>query len=162
MTSAPEDIRETVRARYAAAATTTSCCGAAPAGLENDAAGTAVFGAALYGDDAAEVAGLLGCGVPTAVADLHCAVDAAVSSGTGRGRPRRGQDGACAQAVANRLAVVLARHAAFALLLRRWAQRVDEEVEQGSGALLGGALGRGEEHPQQQGGHVVGLDVGPQ
>ncbi len=71
MTSAPEDIRETVRARYAAAATTTSCCGAAPADLENDADGTAVFGAALYGDDATEVAGSLGCGVPTAVADLH-------------------------------------------------------------------------------------------
>ncbi len=71
MTSAPEDIRETVRARYAVAATSTSCCGGTPADLENDAAGTAVFGAALYGDDAAEVVGSLGCGVPTAVADLH-------------------------------------------------------------------------------------------
>ena len=76
MTSAPEDIRETVRARYAAAATSTRCCGAAPADLANDATGTAVFGASLYdgelaGDAAAALAGSLGCGVPTAVADLH-------------------------------------------------------------------------------------------
>ncbi len=76
MTSAPEDIRETVRARYAAAATSTSCCGAAPADLATDATGTAVFGASLYdgeqaGDAAAALAGSLGCGVPTAVADLH-------------------------------------------------------------------------------------------
>jgi len=76
MTSAPEDIRETVRARYAAAATSTSCCGAAPADLENDAAGTAVFGASLYdgaeaGDATAALACSLGCGVPTAVADLR-------------------------------------------------------------------------------------------
>jgi arsenite methyltransferase len=76
VTSAPEDIRETVRARYAAAATSTSCCGGAPANLANDAAGTAVFGSSLYdsteaGPDAAALAGSLGCGVPTAVADLH-------------------------------------------------------------------------------------------
>jgi len=71
MARAPEDLRETVRARYAEVATKTSCCGAAPAELENDATGTAVFGAALYGDDATGVAGSLGCGVPTAVADLH-------------------------------------------------------------------------------------------
>ena len=71
MTGASEDLRETVRARYAAAATSTSCCGAAPTDLQSDAAGTAVFGASLYGDDATEVAGSLGCGVPTAVADLH-------------------------------------------------------------------------------------------
>ena len=69
MTNAPEELRETVRARYAAAATT-SCCGAAPTDLENDAAGIAVFGASLSGEDATEVAGSLGCGVPTAVADL--------------------------------------------------------------------------------------------
>jgi ubiquinone/menaquinone biosynthesis C-methylase UbiE len=41
-----------------------------------DATGAEVFGGALYGDDAAEateasVAASLGCGVPTAVADLH-------------------------------------------------------------------------------------------
>ena len=71
MIGPPEDVRETVRARYAAAATTASCCGSAPADLENDASGTAVFGASLYGDDAASLAGSLGCGVPTAVADLH-------------------------------------------------------------------------------------------
>jgi arsenite methyltransferase len=76
MTSAPEDIRETVRARYAAAATTASCCGGAPAEMENDTAGTAVFGSSLYDGDeagpgAAALAGSLGCGVPTAVADLH-------------------------------------------------------------------------------------------
>lgn len=76
MTSGPENIRETVRARYAAAATTTSCCGGAPADLENDVDGSTVFGASLYdgvecGQDTAAVAGSLGCGVPTAVADLH-------------------------------------------------------------------------------------------
>ncbi|MGJ7439892.1 arsenite efflux transporter metallochaperone ArsD [Aquipuribacter sp. MA13-6] len=74
MSNAPEDIRETVRARYAEAATSTSCCGSAPADLATDASGAAVFGAALYsGDDADEaaLAGSLGCGVPTAVADLH-------------------------------------------------------------------------------------------
>jgi hypothetical protein len=57
MTS-PEDIRETVRARYAAAATSTSCCGSAPANLTTDVAdgcGTAPFGAALYqGEEAGE------------------------------------------------------------------------------------------------------------
>ncbi len=70
-TRAPGDIRETVRARYAAAATTTNCCGTAPAELETDTDGTAAFGATLYGDDAAQVSGSLGCGVPTEVADLH-------------------------------------------------------------------------------------------
>lgn len=74
MSTAPEDIRETVRARYAEAATSTSCCGSAPADLATDASGSQVFGAALYsGEDADEaaLAGSLGCGVPTAVADLH-------------------------------------------------------------------------------------------
>ncbi|MDP9292883.1 MAG: arsenite methyltransferase [Actinomycetota bacterium] len=63
------DIRTMVRERYAAAALTqSSCCGTT---------GTDVFGGALY--DATEAAGApeaavnasLGCGVPTAVADLH-------------------------------------------------------------------------------------------
>ena len=67
-------IRDTVREKYAAAArasaartTTSSCCGE-PAG---------VFGGSLYGDgetEGATTAALgasLGCGVPTAVADLH-------------------------------------------------------------------------------------------
>jgi SAM-dependent methyltransferase len=76
------DIRETVRRRYAAAAgrsaageyqqartVETECCG--PAGRP------AVFGADLYSSDSADgapeaaVAASLGCGVPTAVADLR-------------------------------------------------------------------------------------------
>jgi arsenite methyltransferase len=70
-----QDIRETVREKYAAAARAAvaqqgSSCGCGPAG-------DAVFGSALY--DEAETAGAtasavgasLGCGVPTAVADLH-------------------------------------------------------------------------------------------
>jgi arsenite methyltransferase len=83
------DIRERVRERYAAAATavaeTTSsgCCGA-PAAIDGcgpdissrDKQGNEVFGAILYdgeGDAApqAAVEASLGCGVPTAVADLH-------------------------------------------------------------------------------------------
>jgi SAM-dependent methyltransferase len=74
------DIREAVRERYAAAAQAsaqesrggTGCCG--PAGL-TDERGDLVFGGSLYGDEAAEAGGAvgasLGCGVPTAVADLH-------------------------------------------------------------------------------------------
>jgi arsenite methyltransferase len=83
------DIRETVRERYAAVARAisdsgscgcgstaeTSCC--APDVALSDKSGTQVFGAALYAEaEAAEapdvaVAASLGCGVPTAVADLH-------------------------------------------------------------------------------------------
>ena len=83
-------IRETVRRRYAAAATlasagdhdqaraleAASCDGDAIPGT-TDQDRRAVFGADLYGDAAAEganqaaVAASLGCGVPTAVADLH-------------------------------------------------------------------------------------------
>ena len=83
------DIRERVRERYAAAATAVAestgsgCCGApaAIAGCGPDIAstdkhGNEVFGATLYddaGDPAlsAAVEASLGCGVPTAVADLH-------------------------------------------------------------------------------------------
>ena len=80
---APETVREHVRERYAAAARATAdekrsgCgCGCGPVSTV-DAEGTQVFGSALYGvadvagapDDA--VAASLGCGVPTAVADLH-------------------------------------------------------------------------------------------
>jgi arsenite methyltransferase len=83
------NIRERVRERYAAAATAvaessgTGCCGApgAIAGCgpdisSTDKHGNEVFGATLY-DDAdnpalqAAVEASLGCGVPTAVADLH-------------------------------------------------------------------------------------------
>ena len=87
------DIREQVRDRYAAAAkavkevTSTGCCGseagcspavafADPDMRSTDKNGTEVFGHALYdaeGDAApkAAVEASLGCGVPTAVADLH-------------------------------------------------------------------------------------------
>jgi arsenite methyltransferase len=77
---AADDIRETVRERYAAAARAAStggsgsCCGAVST---SDKAGNDVFGARLYDESAAEDAGAtavaasLGCGVPTAVAALH-------------------------------------------------------------------------------------------
>jgi arsenite methyltransferase len=88
------DIREKVRERYAAAAsavatneTSSGCCGGeagcGPGGAFSDADmkltdrdGTEVFGGGLYdgeGDAAprAAVEASLGCGVPTAVADLH-------------------------------------------------------------------------------------------
>jgi arsenite methyltransferase len=67
------DIRETVRERYARAARQASsgegCCGSS-VGCSDE------FGSALYGAEAGEapqeaVAASLGCGVPTAVADLH-------------------------------------------------------------------------------------------
>lgn len=83
------DVREVVRARYAAAArrsaageheqaraVETSCCGDASP-VTTDHAGKVVFGAELYdAEEAADapgaaVAASLGCGVPTAVADLH-------------------------------------------------------------------------------------------
>jgi SAM-dependent methyltransferase len=70
-------IREQVRARYAEAARTAGGCGGCCSGVElTDASGTAVFGNAVY--DGAEVDGAgdalaasLGCGVPTAVAELR-------------------------------------------------------------------------------------------
>jgi SAM-dependent methyltransferase len=84
------DIREQVRDRYAAAAsaakeaTSTGCCGGSagcgvytdPDMRETDKNGTVVFGGSLYEDEAdaapeAAVAASLGCGVPTAVADLR-------------------------------------------------------------------------------------------
>jgi arsenite methyltransferase len=72
------DLRETVRQRYAAAARRAAegsgCCGDGPS--TTDASGEHVFGAALYGreaDDASlpAVQASLGCGVPTAIADLR-------------------------------------------------------------------------------------------
>jgi SAM-dependent methyltransferase len=75
------EIRETVRENYAAAAralaarrTSSGCCGPIPM---TDATDTRVFGATLYADGETEgatataVQASLGCGVPTAVADLH-------------------------------------------------------------------------------------------
>ncbi|HEX7538263.1 MAG TPA: arsenite methyltransferase [Dermatophilaceae bacterium] len=107
--TSPEEIRESVRQRYARAAThsaagdhglalavETSCCGGAPVDTAaeqgvvvgttccggapvatTDKQGQEVFGAELYGPGSAQgapdaaVAASLGCGVPTAVADLH-------------------------------------------------------------------------------------------
>jgi SAM-dependent methyltransferase len=71
------DIREQVRERYAQAARDGSCCGGSTGVELTDAAGTQVFGDALYAgadtegavEDAVSLS--LGCGVPTAVADLH-------------------------------------------------------------------------------------------
>jgi len=80
------DVRDRVRERYAAAATAASnaepgCCGSAFAGCGQDMAltdkeGTEVFGGKLYEDEAEDaprgaIEASLGCGVPTAVADLH-------------------------------------------------------------------------------------------
>ena len=87
------DIRERVRERYAAAATavasqtSSGCCGGeagcGPGGAFSDPdmrltdrSGTEVFGGSLYADEGnaapkAAVEASLGCGVPTAVADLH-------------------------------------------------------------------------------------------
>jgi arsenite methyltransferase len=65
-----EQVRETVRQKYAAAAGADSgCCSPADTG--------GLFGSSLYaeateaGVSDAAVAASLGCGVPTAVADLH-------------------------------------------------------------------------------------------
>jgi arsenite methyltransferase len=75
-----EQVRETVRARYAAAADTAGSgtgCGCGPAVAVADEQGTEVFGSTLYEDEAidsgteAAIGASLGCGVPTAVADLH-------------------------------------------------------------------------------------------
>ncbi len=75
------EIREAVRRHYAAAATqlsaahstVASCCSA----CSDDAAGTSAFGSACYDDETSRLvpggalAASLGCGVPTAVADLR-------------------------------------------------------------------------------------------
>jgi ubiquinone/menaquinone biosynthesis C-methylase UbiE len=103
--SAPDEIREQVRERYAAAAQQAAtgaspgsgCCGSAsesscsaPAVRTTDAAGTEVFGGALYDGGEAQdvpqtaVAASLGCGVPTAVADLHDG-DVVLDLGSGAG-----------------------------------------------------------------------------
>jgi arsenite methyltransferase len=69
------EVREHVRVRYAAAATSESGCGCGE-GCGEGCGPNASFGAELYGDEAsaapeAAVSASLGCGVPTAVADLH-------------------------------------------------------------------------------------------
>jgi arsenite methyltransferase len=82
------EIREAVRERYAAAASSGGgCCG--PVSLA-DRSGTQVFGDALYGGaetggaPEAALAASLGCGVPTAVADLH-AGETVLDLGSGAG-----------------------------------------------------------------------------
>ena len=92
------DIRESVRERYAGAAKAAaengdpSCCasdGCAPVAV-TDKTGTEVFGASLYDTDDAQsvptaaVEASLGCGVPTAVADLH-AGETVLDLGSGAG-----------------------------------------------------------------------------
>ena len=84
------DLRETVRRRYAAAALGDDAgCGCGPARTD-DGAAREVFGGALYGEDdagavpAAAVSASLGCGVPTAVADLH-AGETVLDLGSGGG-----------------------------------------------------------------------------
>jgi arsenite methyltransferase len=78
---ANDDIREVVREKYAAAARAVvddqgASCGCGPVST-TDESGAQVFGSALYDDAEAEgatataVAASLGCGVPTAIADLH-------------------------------------------------------------------------------------------
>lgn len=74
--SATDDIRESVRERYASAARAMAsasegggCCGPSVTDLDRD----GVFGVSLYADKdgaAAALAGSLGCGVPTQVASL--------------------------------------------------------------------------------------------
>ncbi|MGZ4216940.1 MAG: arsenite methyltransferase [Solirubrobacteraceae bacterium] len=77
-TTSAEALRETVREKYAAAARQAGdaaswCC---EAGFDPADTGTQTFGATLYGEEGAHapqeaVNASLGCGVPTAVADLH-------------------------------------------------------------------------------------------
>jgi ubiquinone/menaquinone biosynthesis C-methylase UbiE len=81
------DIRETVRDRYAAAAR--AAAGPATAVVVTDADEHGVFGASLYDEEAdaapaRAVNASLGCGVPTAVADLH-AGETVLDLGSGAG-----------------------------------------------------------------------------
>jgi SAM-dependent methyltransferase len=74
---AEADIREVVRERYAQAALAAGQGAACGPVSTTDAAGAQVFGSVLYAAEQAEgatagaVQASLGCGVPTAVADLH-------------------------------------------------------------------------------------------
>ena len=72
MPATTTELRDTVRDKYAAAATAAATGGDASCCTPAD--DTSVFGAALYADrdDVPDAIGAsLGCGVPTAVADLH-------------------------------------------------------------------------------------------
>jgi arsenite methyltransferase len=98
----PDSLRETVRERYAAAATAVAgntasgCCGAqaaiagcGPDITSTDKHGNEVFGATLYPDASdpdlkPAVEASLGCGVPTAVADL-AAGETVLDLGSGAG-----------------------------------------------------------------------------
>ncbi len=82
--SQAQDIRETVRQRYAAAATAAdrtaaAGCACRPSVGVTDERGSEVLGSTLYEDEAidsgteAAIGAAIGCGVPTAVADLHAA-----------------------------------------------------------------------------------------
>jgi SAM-dependent methyltransferase len=95
MTTDTGTIRDEVRERYAAAARAAangeaSCgCGCGPEVALTDEGGTQVFGDALYdadevGDAAPAIEASLGCGVPTAVADLH-AGETVLDLGSGAG-----------------------------------------------------------------------------
>ena len=85
-----QDIRETVRARYAAAARQAADAEDwTYAKFDPAATGEQRFGAALYGEEgadapAASVNASLGCGVPTAVADL-CEGETVLDLGSGAG-----------------------------------------------------------------------------
>jgi arsenite methyltransferase len=94
-TSEFDQVRETVRVRYAAAAQaagvgTDRGCGCGPSVGLTDEHGAEVFGSSLYEDEqldsgtAAAVGASLGCGVPTAVADLH-AGEIVLDLGSGAG-----------------------------------------------------------------------------
>jgi arsenite methyltransferase len=84
LTPAPDDVREVVRERYAVAARRAAsgggCCGGGEQGF-----GNAVYdGADTAGATDAALGASLGCGVPTAVADLH-AGEVVLDLGSGAG-----------------------------------------------------------------------------
>jgi SAM-dependent methyltransferase len=76
LTSTPEQVREAVREKYAAAALAADSGSACGCGCCSPADDTGLFGASLYAETdpdvpAAAISASLGCGVPTAVAELH-------------------------------------------------------------------------------------------
>ena len=93
--TASGDVREAVRDRYAAAARAVAArkpasCGCESAGRLSDEGGKVVFGGSLYADGEFEgviqdaINASLGCGVPTAVADLREG-DVVLDLGSGAG-----------------------------------------------------------------------------